>query len=72
MSKTPKIDVITVKLTCHVPVARSDRESVDKAYAIADDLGDKAALLGQTSYESRLNRVPAPQPQPAAVAKPQE
>ena len=62
MSKTKKIDVITVKLTCHIPVARSDRESVDKAYAIADAWADEAATLGQTSCETRLNRVSAPEP----------
>lgn len=65
-----KIDVITVKLTCHIPVNRDDRNAVDEAYAIADGLGDGAAALGQTSYEARLNRVTAPEPK--SVAEPVE
>ncbi len=67
MPKTKKIDVITVKLVCHIPVARSDRESVDKVYAIADAWADEAATLGQTSCETRLNRVPAPEPQSSST-----
>jgi hypothetical protein len=62
MPKTPKIDVITAKLICHIPVDRSDRESVDTAYAFADHLRDTAAECGQTTVETRLNRVPAPEP----------
>lgn len=62
--KIPKIDVITVKLTCHIPVNRDDRESVDAAYATAHGLCVAAEDLGQTTWEKRLNRVPAPKPAP--------
>ncbi len=70
MANTPKIDVITVKLTCHIPVDRDDRKSVDKAYATADDLCIAAERLGRTIWEKRLNRVPALQPQPDATEAP--
>ena len=62
----PKHDVITVKLTCHIPVNRDNREAVDAAYATAQGLCIAAEGLGQTTWEKRLNRVPAPEPaQPA-------
>ena len=66
MPKTPKINVITGKLTCHIAVDRSDRESVDKVYEIFDRMCDDASLVGQASIETRLNRVPAPKPAPEA------
>ena len=66
MPKTPKIDVITVKLICHIPVNRSDRESVDAAYDTAHRLCDTAESLGQTTWEKRLNRIRAPKPAPEA------
>ncbi len=62
--KTKKIDVITVKITCHIPVERDDRESVDEAYHNAERLWLAAESLGQTTWERRLNRVPAPKPLP--------
>ena len=67
MPKTPKIDVITVKLTCHIPVNRDNREAVDAAYATAQGLCVAAEGLGQTTWEKRLNRVPAPAPAPVAA-----
>ncbi len=66
MTKTQKIDVITVKLTCHIPIDRNDGNSVDEVYGIAQGLCIAAEGLGQTTWEKRLNRVPAPQPRPAA------
>ncbi len=58
-----KIDVITVKLVCHIPVTRSDRQSVATAYNIADDLAAFAKTLGETIVtDQHLNRVPAPPP----------
>ena len=73
MPKTPKIDVITVKLTCHIPVNRNNRESVDTAYGMADGLIENAEILGLTTADKRLNRVTAapeptaPEPEPEAA-----
>ena len=66
MPKTPKIDVITVKLTVHIPV---DPGSVDSVQEAADDVEQLLAHgngLGQASIETRLNRVPAPEPKAEA------
>ena len=57
-----KHDVITAKLTTHIPVDRNDRESVDNAYEIADRMCDDASLVGQATMETRLNRVTVPEP----------
>ncbi|KKL55643.1 hypothetical protein LCGC14_2253350 [marine sediment metagenome] len=66
MPKTNKINVLTVKLTVHIPV---DPGSVDSVQEAADDIEQLLAHgngLGQASIETRLNRVPAPKPAPEA------
>ncbi len=72
MAKSKKIDVITVKLTCHIAFNPTDRQSVNKAYATADRLLDDAVELGQTTGEVRVNRVTAPEPAPSAEPEPEE
>ena len=66
MTKTPKIHVLTVKLTCHIPVDPGDFHSVQDAARVATALHAHAAEKGQTSIETRLNRVPAPEPKAEA------
>ncbi len=66
MPKTPKIDVITATLTVHIPVGRGDSESVHKAYAIANDLLAATPEFAQATLDTRLNRVPAPEPKAEA------
>ena len=63
-----KIDVITVKLVCHIPVDRSDAAAVLAAYDTAQGLCVAAEGLGQTTWEKRLNRVTAPPPKPKPEA----
>lgn len=62
MPKTPKIDVLTVKLTCDIPVNPGDPESVQAAATRIEHLHTVAKGLGQTTIETRLKRVPAPEP----------
>lgn len=70
MPKTPKIDVITVKLTVHIPVDRDDRKAVAAAYKLADSLCEAGDAIGETAaYEARLNRVPAPRSAPEPKAE---
>ena len=67
----PKIDVITVKLTCHIPVDLGDLVSVQLVASLADGLRVAGTKVGQTSIETRVNRVPEPEPvveSPEAVA----
>lgn len=63
-----KINVLTVKLTCHIPIDPADAVSRDEAgkdaeglIALAADIG-----LGQPVVEVRQNRVTAPEPKPEA------
>ena len=60
----PKIDVLTVKLTCHIPLDPGSVASVQFAASVAEGLRDAGEKLGQTSIETRLNRVSAPEPEP--------
>ncbi len=64
-----KIDVITVKLTCHIPIGPSNRKSLEEAYDTAEGLIAAAGDLGffTTAPELRHNRVAAPE---AAEASP--
>lgn len=63
MPKTPKINVLTIKLTCHIPVDPGDPLSVAFAASCAKGLREAASKLGETSaLDTRLNRVPAPEP----------
>ena len=60
----PKHDVITVKLTCHIPVDPGNVTSVQLAASLAEGLRDAGEKLGQTTTDYRLNRVAAPEPEP--------
>ncbi|KKK55054.1 hypothetical protein LCGC14_3078430 [marine sediment metagenome] len=62
----PKHDVLTVKTITHIPVDPGDMDSVEQAVLRAEHLGTVAKGLGQTTTETRLNRVPAPEPAPEA------
>ena len=62
MPKTPKIDVITVRLTVHIPLDRASSGAVLDAYKRAEGLLDFCSNVGESSMEKRLNRVPAPKP----------
>ena len=64
----PKIDVITVKLTCHIPVDPGDMVSVQFAASCAEGLRVAGEKLGQTSYETHINRVTAPEPEAGTPA----
>ena len=64
--KIKKIDVITVKLTCHIPHELGDIVSLHDATDAIEGLRRYAADLGQTTIESRVARVPAPEPKPEA------
>ena len=66
MPKTKKIHVLTVKLTCHIPVNPGDVMSVQEAANYAEILHGAGEDYGQTTVETRLNRVPAPEPAPEA------
>ena len=61
-----KIDVITVKLVCHIPIGTSNRKSLNEAYDEAEGLIVDAGNLGffTTEPELRHNRVAAPPPKP--------
>ena len=63
----PKIDVITVKLTVHIPVDPGDIDSVQETARRADALLRYSEGHGIASIETRLNRVPAPKPAPEAT-----
>lgn len=64
MKKTKKIDVITVKLICHIPVDTGDDESQQNVAGHVKALRELAEGLGETTVEKRLNRVSAPEPAP--------
>ncbi len=66
MSKTPRINVLTVRLTVHIPVDPGDIDSVQEVARHAESLRAVASELGQTSVETRLSREPAPAPAPVA------
>ncbi len=57
MPKSPKINVLTVRLTVHIPVDPGDIDSVQEVARHAESLRAVASELGQTSVEHRLNRV---------------
>ena len=61
-----KIDVLTSKLIVHVPVDPGDPESVHTAAIDIEHLHIVAKGIGQTTIETRLNRVAAPEPEPKA------
>ncbi len=65
MPKTPKIHALTATLKCHVQVDPGDMLSLHNATDAIEGLRRYAAELGQTTIETRLNRVPAPEPEPA-------
>ncbi len=65
---TPKIDVLTVKLTVHIPLDAANAETVVEAYKQAGQLltfcSGEERCVG--SYNQRLNRVPAWEPEATA------
>ena len=63
-----KIDVITVKLTYHAPIDRSNAAAVLEVYRVADDLLAAAPKNSQPTIDKRLNRVTAPEVAPEASA----
>ena len=66
MSKTPKINVLTVTLKVDIPVDPGSLRSVQDAAGQSERLREVANKIGRTTVDTRLNRVPALQPQPAA------
>ena len=66
MPKTKKIDVLTVKLTVHIPLDRADATAVLDAYKRADGLLAFCSNVGKATMDWRLNRVPAPEPKAEA------
>ncbi len=62
-----KIHVLTVKLTCHIPVDPGNVTSVQLAASLAVGLRETGEKLGQTTLDTRLNRVAVPEPEPAPV-----
>ena len=62
----PKIHVLTVKLTVHIPVNPGSPDSVKRAADQADALRAAGSIVGETTVDWRLNRVPAPKPAPEA------
>jgi hypothetical protein len=62
----PKHDVITAKLTCHIPVDLADPDSVRVAAERTKALLKAAKGFGQASMPKPcFGRVPAPEPEPA-------
>ncbi len=66
MSKTPKINVLTVTLKVDIPVDPGSLRSVQDAASSAERLREVGNKIGRATVETRLARVPAPQPEPAA------
>lgn len=66
-----KINVITVKLTVHIPIGPSNRKALEEAYDTAEGLISDASDLGffATEPELRHNRVTAPKPGPNPTPK---
>ena len=62
MPKTTKIDVLTVKLTVHIPHELGDALSLHRATDAIEGLCRYAADLGETAIDVRVNRVSAPEP----------
>lgn len=62
-----KINVLTVKLTVDIPVDPGCLRSVQDAAGHAEGLVDAANEIGRATMETRLNRVTAPEPEPAAT-----
>jgi ABC-type thiamine transport system ATPase subunit len=65
MPKT-KINVLTVTVKVDIPVDPGSIQSVQMTARQAESLREAAARVGLATMKTRLNRVPAPQPQPAA------
>ena len=62
-----KINVLTGTLRIHVPIDLGSTESLLDATAHIEQLRDIASEFGQVILETRLNRVAAPAPKPAAA-----
>ena len=65
-----KIHVLTVKLTCHIPVNPGSPDSVKRAADQADALRAAGSMVGETIVDWRLNRVAAPEPEPVVPEAP--
>ncbi len=68
-----KINVLTVMLKCHIPLDPGKVVSVQLAASCAEGLREAGNKLGQTTMETRLNRISAPapeasEPEPAGLA----
>ena len=68
MPKTKKINVLTVKLTVHIPHKPGSMLSLHDVTDAIEGLRRYAAELGQTTIETRLNRVSVREIQPPAPA----
>ena len=62
----PKINVLTAKLTVHIPLDPGDIDSVLQAADWVERLRAHAASMGETTVETRVARVTAPEPEPKA------
>ncbi len=62
MPKTKKINVLTITLKVDIPVDPGSVKSVQYAAGIAERMEETANQIGTVTMETRLNRVPAPQP----------
>ena len=62
-----KINVLTVTLKVDIPVDPGSLRSVQDAAGQAERLGEAASKVGRATVETRLNRVPEPEPKLEAV-----
>ena len=62
MPNKSKIDVLTVRLTVHIPVDPGEPDTVIKAGLAAKDLHATMIKLGQATKEAHVTRVSAPEP----------
>lgn len=58
-----KINVLTVTSKTHIPLDPGSLRSLQEATAAANGLIVAASKLGETTSDTRLNRVPAPEPE---------
>ena len=63
----PKIDVLTARITVHIPFDSTDLDSFNAAQRQVNDLREEAALVGRVDVTAKVNRVAdwRPQPEPA-------
>ena len=66
MPKAQKINVLTITLKVNIPVDPGSVRSIQDAAGQAERLREAANRIGRATVETRLNRVPAPEPEAAA------